>query len=313
MQLSLRLTGRKWSKSAQREFAAGIIFSSPWIIGVLAFLAYPMVASLYYSFSEFNRILDPPQWVGLENYIAMFNDRLFPQALSNSAYLAVIGIPIQLAFSLLCALLLNLKVRGQAIWRTIYVLPVLMPEVVLAILWNWIMNPNLGLVNNALKLVGIKGPLWFTSPLWSKPSILIMQTWAVGIMIVLYLAALQGVPQELYESAEMDGAGTLRRFWHITIPMISPVTLFQLITSITWALQYFAQVYILGTIAGGGANMGSPQGSLLLYGLYLYIQAFEYLKMGYASALAWVLFFISAVATWAVLRTSSRWTYYDVT
>ena len=308
MRLFDEFRGLKWSRSMRREFAAGLIFSSPWIIGVLAFLAYPMVASFYYSFTKYD-IPMTPQWVGLNNYINLFKDRFFPQALWNSVYLSVVAIPVGLVFSLFCALLLNLKVRGQAIWRTIYILPVLMPEVVMAILWNWIMNPNLGLVNNALKMVGIKGPLWFASPAWSKPSIIIMQTWAVGIMIVLYLAALQGVPQELYESAEIDGAGTLRRFWHITIPMISPVTLFQLITSITWALQFFTAAYLIG---GGGSNPGAPQGSLLFYGLYLYIQAFEYLKMGYASALAWVLFLISAAATWTVLRTSSRWTYYDV-
>jgi multiple sugar transport system permease protein len=308
MYLPQQLKRWRWSKAARREFAAGLIFSSPWIIGVLAFLAYPMLASLYYSFTQYDIPL-APQWVGLRNYTSLVKDRFFPQALWNSAYLTLIGIPIQLIFALLCALLLDLKVRGQAIWRTIYVLPTLMPPVVMAILWNWILNPNLGLVNNVLKMVGIKGPLWFASPVWSKPSIIIMQTWAVGFMTILYLAALQGVPSELHESAEIDGAGSLRKFWSITLPMISPVTLFQLITGIIWSLQFFTQAYIIG---GGGGNPGAPQGSLLFYGLYLYIQAFEYLKMGYASALAWILFLLSALVTWVLLRTSGRWAYYDI-
>jgi multiple sugar transport system permease protein len=179
----------------------------------------------------------------------------------------------------------------------------------MAILWNWILNPRLGLVNNLLDAIGIRGPLWFASPEWSKPSMIVMLTWGVGFMIILYLAALQGVPQELYESAEIDGASAIRRFIHITLPMISPVTLFQLITGIIWSLGFFTQAYLIG---GGGSNPGAPQGSLLFYGLYLYIQAFEYLRMGYASALAWVLFLISAVVTWVILRTSRRWAYYDV-
>ena len=298
----------RWSKMARREFLAGVIFSLPWTVGLLAFLAYPMVASFYFSFTQYD-IPKAPVWVGLRNYINLFRDRFFPQALYNSLYLTVVGIPVQLGFALICALLLNLKIRGQAVWRTIFVLPNLMPAVVMAILWNWILNPRLGLVNNLLLAVGIRGPNWFASPQWSKPSMIIMLTWGVGFMTILYLAALQGVPNELYEAAEIDGAGSVRRFWHITVPMISPVTLFQLITGVIWSLGFFTQAYLIG---GGGANPGAPQGSLLFYGLYLYIQAFEYLKMGYASAIAWVLFIISALVTWVILRTSKRWAYYDV-
>ena len=307
------LRRRGWSRNAQREFVAGLLFALPWIIGVLAFLAYPMLASLYYSFTRYD-IPVAPRWIGITNYINLVTkDRFFPKALWNSAYLTIIGIPAQLIFALFCAMLLNLKIKGQAIWRTIYVLPTLMPAVVMALLWNWILNPNLGIVNNALKVIGIKGPLWFASPVWSKPSIIIMQVWAVGAMTIIYLAALQGVPQELYEAAELDGAGRWRKFWHVTLPMISPVTLFQLITGIIWSLQYFTQAYIISASGGSAAQtMGAPQGSLLFYGLYLYIQAFEYLRMGYASALAWILFLISALVTWMLIRTSGRWTYYDI-
>jgi multiple sugar transport system permease protein len=297
---------RRWSPLVRREFIAGLLFALPWILGVLLFQAYPMLASLYYSFTRYD-IPKPPIWIGIDNYVNMFKDRLFPLALWNSVYIAVVGIPIQLAFSLICALLLNMKIKGQAVWRTVYVLPVLMPEVVLAILWRWILNPKVGVINSVLEQFGIAGPLWFASPDWSKPSMILMQTWAVGIMIILYLAALQGVPKEMYEAAEIDGASRWQRFWAVTMPMISPVTLFQLITSITWALQYFAQAYIIGGTAG------SPQGSLMFYGLYLYQNAFAFLKMGYASALAWMLFFISVITSLIVLRVSNRYTYYDVT
>jgi multiple sugar transport system permease protein len=297
------------TKRAKREFWFGMLFAAPYIIGILAFLAYPMVSSFYYSFTKYEIPL-APKWVGLANYVKIFTaDRFFPKSLGNSAYLTLIGIPVQLMFALFCAMLLNLKIKGQAIWRTIYVLPTLMPSVAMAILWNWILNPKLGLVNHLLNQIGIKGPLWFTSPQWSKPSMILMQTWSVGFMTVLYLAALQGVPQELYEAAEIDGAGALRRFFNVTVPMISSVTLFQLVTGIIWSLQFFAQAYIIG---GGGSTPGQPQGSLLFYALYLYVQAFEYLRMGYASALAWVLFIIAALVTWLLLRTSERWAYYDV-
>jgi multiple sugar transport system permease protein len=303
------LNPKTWSARARRDFFAGLVMASPYIIGVLAFLAYPMFSSLYYSFTKYEIPL-PPRWIGFGNYEKMFvRDRFFPKSLWNSFYLTAIGIPIQLIFALFCALLLNLKIKGQAIWRTIYVLPTLMPAVASALLWQWILNPKLGIVNHLFSLVGIKGPLWFTDPLWAKPAIILMLTWSVGFTTILYLAALQGVPNELYEAAEIDGAGSIRKFFSVTIPMISPVTLFQLVTGILWSLQFFTGAYIIG---GGGSTPGRPQGSLLFYALYLYIQAFEYLKMGYASALAWVLFVIAAAVTWLLLRTSERWTYYDL-
>ena len=247
-----------WSARQRRELISGLVFASPYIIGVLLFLVYPMIATLYYSFTRYNIPL-APEWIGLQNYLDLFReDRFFPKALWNSMYLTVIGIPAQLVFALGCAMLLNLRIRGQAIWRTIFVLPTLMPAVVLALLWNWILNPQLGLVNNLLKQIGIRGPLWFASPVWSKPSIIIMQLWAVGFMTILYLAALQAVPQELYEAAEIDGAGPGRRFWSITLPLISPVTLFQLITGVIWSLQYFTQAFIISSMSGGDTP-GSPR------------------------------------------------------
>jgi len=298
---------RRWSPRAKREFTAGLIFALPWIIGFLAFLVYPMVASMYYSFTRYDLPLTP-RWTGLANYIQLLtDDRLFWKSLANSMYLSVVVIPASVVFSLLCAILLNLEIRGQAVWRTIYILPNLMPAVAGAILWSWIMNPQLGLVNNFLKIFGItRGPLWFNSPTWSKPSLIIMQLWGVGGMTIIYLAALQNVPKALYEAAQLDGAGPWKRFTNVTLPMISGVTLFQLITNVIWALGFFTTAYILG------GSMGAPQESLLFYGLYLYTLAFEYLRMGYASAMAWVLFVITLVITLITLRTSREYTFYEV-
>jgi multiple sugar transport system permease protein len=307
-----QLKKRRWSEMARREFLAGLLFASPWILGLLFFTAYPMLTTFYYSFTEYE-LPRPPEWIGLDNYVKMLTrDRHFTQALGNTVYLTVVGIPAQLILALICALLLNLPVRGVALWRTIYVLPTLAPQVVLVMLWGWILNPEMGLINSLLERFGIQGPLWFASPDWSKPSLILTQLWAVGAMTVIYLAALQGVPRDLYEAAEIDGAGRWSRFWNVTVPMISPVTLFQLITGVIWSLQYFTQAYVISGIMSGNPAAGWPGGSLLLYGIYLYSEAFVSLHMGYASALAVVLFLISAAVTWLMLVASRRWTHYEV-
>ncbi len=304
---------RFWSnRSARQRFVEGVLFASPWLIGFLAFTLYPVGASFYYSFTRY-RLPRPPEWIGLSNFVQLLTeDRYIPQMLANTFYLTGIGIPAQLVFALFSAMLLNLKIRGQALWRTIFVLPSLMPVVATALLWIWILNPQFGVVNNILKYFGIRGPLWFASPQWSKPSIILMQIWGVGSTTIIYLAGLQGVPQELYESAELDGANSLRRFWHVTLPMISPVTLFNLVTGVIWSLQYFTQAFIASEGLTSSAP-GAPQGSLLFYGIYLYYQAFVYLRMGYAAALAWILFLITMVVTFIIIRGSRDWTYYEVT
>jgi multiple sugar transport system permease protein len=303
---------RFWAdRSARRRFVEGVLFASPWLIGFLAFTLYPIGASFYYSFTRY-RLPRPPEWVGFDNYIQLLTkDRYIPQMLGNTFYLTCIGIPAQLVFALFSAMLLNLKIRGQALWRTIFVLPSLMPVVATALLWIWILNPQFGVVNNILKYFGIRGPLWFASPEWSKPSIILMQVWGVGSTTIIYLAGLQGVPQELYESAELDGANSLKRFWHVTLPMISPVTLFNLVTGVIWSLQYFTQAFVASEGLTSSAP-GAPQGSLLFYGIYLYYQAFVYLRMGYAAALAWILFIITMVVTLLIIRGSRDWTYYEV-
>jgi len=299
------------TRTARRNFLYGVIFASPWIIGFLGLTLYPILASFYYSFTEYS-LPRPPVWIGLQNYVVLATrDRYMGPVLYNSLYLTLLGIPAQLVFALACAMLLNLKIRGHALWRTFFVLPSLMPTVAMTLLWMWILNPKFGIVNNFLAELGIKGPLWFVSPEWSKPSIILMQVWAVGFTTIIYLAGLQNVPVELYESASLDGAGPLRRFWHVTLPMISPVTLFNLVTGVIWSLQYFAQALVVSQSITSTAP-GAPQGSLLFYGLHLYYQAFVYLHMGYASALAWILFLITMVVTVIILRSSARYTYYEV-
>jgi multiple sugar transport system permease protein len=302
------MTGWWSNKRARGRFVEGLLFTSPWLIGAVLFTLYPILASFYYSFTRYS-IPKAPVWIGLENYSRLVTDPAITQVLWNSVYLTVIGIPAQLIFALFSAILLNLKIRGQAIWRTIFVLPSLMPAVATTLLWLWILNPKFGVVNNLLSGIGIPGPLWFVSPVWSKPSIILMQMWGVGSTTIIYLAGLQGVPQELYESAEIDGADVWRRFWHITLPMISPVTLFNLVTGVIWSLQFFTQAFIA---SGGPSTPGKPQGSLLFYGLYLYFQAFTYVRMGYAAALAWILFVITMIVTVIILRGTKQWTYYEV-
>jgi multiple sugar transport system permease protein len=290
----------------KRRVWQGLAFASPWIAGFLIFTAYPMVASAYFSFTYFN-LVKPPVFVGLENYVHLFTgDKQLGQAMFNTMYITILANPASLAFGLLCALLLNAKVGGQAVYRTLYVLPIIMPGVATGVLWRWLMNPTLGLFNTILGYVGIRGPAWWANPGWSKPSLIIMELWLNGMVTIIYLAGLQGIPKELYESAELDGAGTARRFQHITLPMVSGVTLFNLVTGLIWSFQLFTEPFIL---AGVG---GAPQGSMLFYSVLLYGNAFKYLKMGYASAMAWVLFFVVLAVTLVTLRLSASRTYYDV-
>jgi multiple sugar transport system permease protein len=264
-----------------------------------------MVASAYYSFTTFN-LVKPPVFVGLENYRHLFEDRLLRQAMLNTLYVTVFINPASLVFGLLCALLLNTKVRGQAVYRTLYILPIIMPGVATGVLWRWLMNTRLGLFNTILAYIGIRGPAWWADPNWSKPSLIIMELWLNGMVTIIYLAGLQGIPKELYESAEIDGAGRWRRFLNITVPMVSGVTLFNLITGLIWSFQLFTEPFVISGVAG------APQGSMLFYAIYLYANAFKYLKMGYASAMAWVLFFIVLAVTYITMRWSAAWAHYDV-
>lgn len=278
-------------------------FISPWLIGLLVFTLGPMVASLYYSFTRYD-ILNPPTWVGSQNYVRLFADPLFWLSLKVTLSFAVFALPLNLVIGYLLAVLLNQKVPGLNLWRTAYYVPAVISGVAVAVLWARLFNPNLGWINYALGLVGIKGPAWLQSPDWAIPALIIMSLWSVGGTMIIYLSGLQGVPTPLYEAARVDGANKLQGFVHITLPMTSPVIFFNLVMGLISTFQYFTVAY---TASGG---TGGPARSTLFYNLYLYQNAFTYFEMGYASSMAWILFLIVLLLTLLVFRSSAAWVFY---
>ncbi|MCK6583917.1 MAG: sugar ABC transporter permease [Anaerolineales bacterium] len=295
-----------WTKRTKADFRTGMLFLSPWLIGFFAFTLYPMLISLYYSFTIYHSKRSP-EWVWFQNYTDLMTDDKFWISLNNTLYMVAIAVPLGLFASFICALLLNLKVRGQAFYRVVYFLPSIVPTVAGTILFLWLLNPQVGLVNTVLEKIGIDGPNWMADPNWSKPALILLGMWGMGGTIIIYLSGLQDVPQSLIEAAELDGANWFQRLWHITIPMVSPITLFNLITGMIGMFQYFAQAYVVG----GGDSLGRPLNSTLFYSVYLYQNAFLFLKMGYASAMAWMLFIIILLLTLLLLKVSDRFTHYS--
>jgi multiple sugar transport system permease protein len=292
-------------KRARRDLLMGLAFISPWLVGFLVFTFYPILASLYFSFCEY-RILTPPRWVGLRNYIELFTDYdYFLPSLYNTAFM-FLELPIAMALSIGIALLLSQKLRGMAWFRTLYYLPAVVPTVASSILWLWLLNPEYGLINKMIAAAGLPTTEWLQSPVWSKPAFIVLDLWMIGGGIVIYLAAIAGVPTHLYEAAEMDGAGAWRRTWHITLPAISPVIFFNLILGVIGTFQYFTQAFMMT-----GSPPGGPANSTLFYALYLFQNAFTYFRMGYACAMAWVLFVLTLIASLIVFRSSARWVYYE--
>jgi len=279
----------------------GLLFVSPWILGFLIFVAYPVAASLYYAFTDFS-VLMPAVFVGFTNFMDLFEDEVFWKSTINTFYYALFALPMGMVTALALALLLNNNVRGMTVYRTIFLLPALVPLVALAILWMWILNSQYGVLNSILSSLGLHGPSWLNDTRWSKPAIILTGLWGVGQSMVIYLASLQDVPQELYEACELDGGGSAQKIWHVTIPMISPVIYFSLVMGIIGTLQIFAVPYIM---TGGG-----PARSTLFYSMYLYDNAFRYLRMGYACAMAWILFVAIVVLTLIATRFSSKHIHY---
>lgn len=293
-----------------RRLLTGLAFVSPWIIGLTAFVAYPVLASLYYSFCDYS-ILKSPVWCGLENYQQLMSDGLFWLSLRNTLFFAALSVPLGAVLSLSLALLLNVNVRGRSVFRVIFYLPSIVPVVASSMIWLWIFNGQFGLLNWALAPIleafGARPPAWLVDPAWAKPALILMSLWGTGNAVVIYLAGLQNVPKELYEAAEIDGAGSFRRFWHVTLPILAPVVYFNVIMSLISALQIFTQAVILSAIAGGGTGTetdGFPARSMLFYTMHLFATAFYDLRMGYASAMAYVLFVIIASLTWLATRLS---------
>lgn len=303
---------RSWLKPAAREELTGWLFASPWIIGFLLFTVGPMVFSLYTSFTKYN-ILSAPKWIGLENYRYMFfSDPMFWKALTNTLWMVVVRTPVIMIAAMSIALLLNTGMRGERGFRTIIYLPNVLSGVAAIFLWQWILNPQ-GLLNTVLGTFGIKGPGWFVDPRWTKPGMVIMALWWIGGNVLIYLAGLKGISRDLYEAASIDGANSWQRLRNITLPLLTPTIFFEVITAIIAAFQIFTTAFIL---AGKEAYLSGPSQSLLFYVLYLYNRAFGKigqggLQMGYASALAWVLFFIILIITLVQLRMSKRWVYYE--
>ncbi len=297
------------------ETLMGILFLTPWILGFLTFQLFPIVQSFYISFTNFS-LVRAPRWIGFFNYAQLLKDTNFWLAIKNTLYMTIVGTPIQLLFAFVCALLLNQKLKGQSFFRTIYILPSIMPSIAAALLWLWIFNPQVGLVNTLLGYIGIDGPTWFLDPIWSKPSLIIMLCWMSGSITIIYLAGLQGVPVELYEAAEIEGANWLQKIIYITVPMVSPVTLFNLITGLIYSFQMFTEPYMVSASVGvsgsGVPELGSPQGSMLFYSIYLFQNMFAFNRIGKAAAMAWILFILILIVTLITLRTSRRWTHYEI-
>ena len=293
------------SPMRRREALEGLLYLSPWIIGFLVFVAGPLLASFYLSFTKYN-VLRPAQFVGLQNYIYAFaKDELLLPSLVRSLYFAVLLVPLGMAGSLILALLLNQKVMFTTVWRTMYFLPTLTPLVAAALLWRWMLNPDVGLVNFLLAQIGIKGPGWLSSIEWAVPALVLMGLWASvgGSRMIILLAGLQDVPKELLESAEIDGAGAWDKFWKVTFPLITPTVFFNLVLGIIFALRTFETAFI--------TTNGGPARATWFISLHIYQNAFVSFDMGYASALSWIFLIILFLLTFIQFKLSGQWVFYS--
>lgn len=281
----------------------GLLWTAPWWLGFLLFLAIPMGISLYVSLCDYP-LLQPPVYVGADNYRELARDPIFHKVLLNTFIYAGFAIPLGTVLAVLLACLLNQKVRGQALFRTSVFIPTVVPLVAAAVVWMWMLNPQFGLINQGLRVLGIEGPLWLASPRWAMTALVLVGLWSVGAPVVIYLAGLQEIPETLYESAHLDGAGTFRQFWHITLPGLSPVILFNVVIAIIATWQIFALPYVMMRGSPG------PDRSTYFYTMYLFDSAFRFLKMGYASAMAWIQLLIILALTGAVFLLGRRTVYY---
>ncbi|TBL75148.1 carbohydrate ABC transporter permease [Paenibacillus thalictri] len=300
--MSQMVRGRSGIEKRRAKYA--YLFIAPWVAGLLLFYAYPLFGSIYYSFTNYN-VVSETTWVGLANYHELMKDPLFWTGIQNTLIYAAFEVPLSVVVGVLLALLLNLEIKGRGIFRTVFFLPTLVPVVATSIIWEWLLNPQFGLVNSNLELLGIKGPGWLGDPTWSKPSLILMSVWGIGNAMIIYLAGLQDISKDYYEAAEIDGAGAVNKAWRITLPLLTPVIFFNVVMGIINALQVFTLPYAVtyGT--------GKPADSLLFYSMYLYNNAFLYMKMGFASAMAWIMFVIIITITLWVFKSSSKWVYYQ--
>jgi multiple sugar transport system permease protein len=294
---------KRMGRLERKEAIAGLLLISPWIVGFIVFLAGPIVFSIAISLTKWD-VFRPPTFIGLGNYVNMFKDSLFWQALKVTLIYVIFSVPLLLIVALMIAMLMNQKIKGITVFRTVYYLPSVIAGVVAALVWQWLFNADFGLINYFLyKAFRINGPNWLFSETWALPALILMSLWGVGSNMVIYLAGLQNIPTELYEAASIDGANVFRKFWHITVPMISPIIFFNLIMGIIGSFQVFTQSYVM--------TRGGPNNATLFYVLYLYRQAFRYFNMSYGTSLAWFLFLIILVFTLITFKSSSVWVYYE--
>jgi multiple sugar transport system permease protein len=301
----VKLLRRTWKNPrSRRQLIIGLLFVSPWVIGFLIFGLYPIVISFYYSLTQYD-VLRIPQYIGFRNYKnLLFDDNYFWVSIWNTLYYTILRVPLSIAGSLLLAVLVNNAVKGVKIFRTIYFIPSIVTGVVLSVLWLWMLNPQYGLINSFLAYFGIQGPLWLLDPDWSKLSLVLMSLWSIGGgRMLVFLAALQGIPQHLYEAVDIDGGGWWSKFRNVTVPMLSPLIFLWTILEVIFSLQVFVEAYVM--------TKGGPLNSTLFYNLYLYNRAFEDFDMGYASALAWLLLVFTLVITFIQIRLSRKWVHYD--
>jgi multiple sugar transport system permease protein len=296
---------QRMSASQWREARAGYLFVLPWILSLLIFTAYPVLASVYLSFTDYT-ILEAPRWIGLENYRTMSSiDPSFATAVYNSAYYAFISVPLGLVVSLGLALLLNMRATGIGLYRTLFYLPALAPPVAGTIIFVVMFNSQGGLVNQLLQAVGLPALGWFTDPKWAKLGLIILSLWGVGVGTLTFLAGLKEIPQSLLEAAGIDGANAWQRFRHVTLPLLTPVTLFNLVMGVIGSFQVFTQAIVIG------GTTGKPLESTLMYMVLIYRNAFRYFKMGYASALSVLLFLVVMIITLSIFRSARLWVFQE--
>ncbi|MBX3111188.1 MAG: sugar ABC transporter permease [Fimbriimonadaceae bacterium] len=297
------------TSAKKREAFFGVLFALPWLIGFSVFLIYPISRSIYYSFCDYS-VLKTPLFTGMDNYVKLMSDEVFWQSLGNTLYFAFLSVPLGTIVSLALAMLLNTKVRGQAWYRTFFFLPSLIPAVPIAMLGLWLFNGEHGIINHLLRsfhifeLLHLKEPNWLGDPTFTKPVLIMMAIWAGGNAMVIYLAGLQEVPKQLYEASELDGASAWHKTRNVTIPLLSPIILFNVIMAIIGSLQYFTQAYVM--FPGG-----TPARSTYFYTMYLFDNAFTFQKMGYACAMGWILFLIILVLSFGAFKFSQKRVYYE--
>lgn len=293
------------SKRKKQEALWGLLFVSPFIIGFLIFMLGPMLFSFYGSLTNYN-LTSKMDFIGFDNFTRMFTqDELFWKSLYNTGYYVLFNVPLTAVGSVLLAVLLNQRVRGMSVFRTIFYLPAILSGVAVYVLWMQMLSPTSGLINTVLAWVGVEGPAWLFDPEWTKPALILMKLWSVGGAMLLYLATLQNVPNQLYESAEIDGASAFKRFRHITLPLITPIIFYDVVTSTIGAFQIFQEAYVM---TESGTN--GPANSLLFYNLHMWNKAFVAFDMGYAMAMSMVLFVIVLGLTFVNLKLAPRWVHY---